>query len=537
MNAFCSNCGGQLSEGSRFCPKCGKSLEPSLVSNPAVNIQEPAAAPAATPKGSSSVLLKVLGVFLVLIILFGMAVVGSGLYIAYRVKKKAEEVKQAYKSNDLGKILGALGADPNNASSPGGNARSANARPLAFPALASADSNESQSRVLLRPGLTIVTAISQFGGDYESIKRIKSVTRDSVSLSYRADNAPNPFGNLGQPKGASAPKPTGTTTASRTVRTIDLQNAHEYFQWFGGLTPEVVPGTTAISLSSEILSDLKTKGETPLVFRSGGFQGVLGGMIGGLNQMSNAVRDPSEKKEDTEIPSSLGKESCTLKRVGDGVHAFPVLFNDQRVTLPAVHAQCETGGNLNDFYLLDDVANPLALAWKISGGDTLQVIKISYPPETEKTKAESEGPENPGPPSASGGAGPAAGTGGSGHQIEQQLAEKRQVEIYGIYFDFASDQIKPESEPVLKEIGTSLQHNPSWKLNVEGHTDNIGGDAYNQELSQHRAEAVKRALVERYHIASNRLTPAGFGASRPKETNDTLEGRARNRRVELARSE
>jgi OOP family OmpA-OmpF porin len=88
---------------------------------------------------------------------------------------------------------------------------------------------------------------------------------------------------------------------------------------------------------------------------------------------------------------------------------------------------------------------------------------------------------------------------------------------------------------VLREIADALNHNSGWKLRVEGHTDNIGGDDYNMDLSQRRAEAVNQALVTRYHIAVDRLTPQGFGASRPKEPNDTLAGRARNRRVELVR--
>ena len=115
------------------------------------------------------------------------------------------------------------------------------------------------------------------------------------------------------------------------------------------------------------------------------------------------------------------------------------------------------------------------------------------------------------------------------------MKQTGQAEVYGIYFDFASDKIKPESEPVLREIADALNHNPTWKLRVEGHTDNIGGDDYNLDLSQRRAEAVKLALVTRYHIAAERLTPKGFGATRPKEPNDTLAGRARNRRVELVR--
>ena len=95
--------------------------------------------------------------------------------------------------------------------------------------------------------------------------------------------------------------------------------------------------------------------------------------------------------------------------------------------------------------------------------------------------------------------------------------------------------IRRESEPVLKEIADAMKTNSSWNLSIEGHTNNIGGDQYNQRLSERRAAAVKSALVERYSIDNSRLKTAGFGASRPKENNNTLEGRARNRRVELVR--
>ena len=80
-----------------------------------------------------------------------------------------------------------------------------------------------------------------------------------------------------------------------------------------------------------------------------------------------------------------------------------------------------------------------------------------------------------------------------------------------------------------------MTKNATWILSVEGHTDNIGGTASNQDLSVRRASAVRKALVDRYHITPARLSPSGYGESRPKETNDTLEGRARNRRVELAK--
>jgi outer membrane protein OmpA-like peptidoglycan-associated protein len=120
-------------------------------------------------------------------------------------------------------------------------------------------------------------------------------------------------------------------------------------------------------------------------------------------------------------------------------------------------------------------------------------------------------------------------------KIERDLARDGRAVIYGIYFDFASDRIKEESEPVLTEIADVMVKNPTWKLNVEGHTDSIGGTAANLDLSRRRAAAVTQALSARHHISADRLAPGGFGAARPKDTNNTIEGRARNRRVELVR--
>jgi outer membrane protein OmpA-like peptidoglycan-associated protein len=120
-------------------------------------------------------------------------------------------------------------------------------------------------------------------------------------------------------------------------------------------------------------------------------------------------------------------------------------------------------------------------------------------------------------------------------KIAKTLAVAKRVAVYGIYFDFASAKLKPQSAPVLKEIADALIANPSWKLTIEGHTDNVGGTAYNLTLSQDRAAAVKSALVGQYHINAGRLNTVGFGFSRPVASNDTPQGRALNRRVELVR--
>jgi len=117
--------------------------------------------------------------------------------------------------------------------------------------------------------------------------------------------------------------------------------------------------------------------------------------------------------------------------------------------------------------------------------------------------------------------------------LEQRLEETHKAEIYGILFDFDQAVIKPESKPQLDQIARLLVDRPQIKLRVVGHTDNQGGVDYNFVLSEHRAEAVVAALVNSYGIAPGRLSATGKGASSPIASNDTDDGRAKNRRVEL----
>jgi outer membrane protein OmpA-like peptidoglycan-associated protein len=119
--------------------------------------------------------------------------------------------------------------------------------------------------------------------------------------------------------------------------------------------------------------------------------------------------------------------------------------------------------------------------------------------------------------------------------MEQTLAKRDTVVIYGIYFDFARSDIRRESAPVLREIAHVMQRNAGWTLAVNGYTDSIGGHQYNLALSKRRAAAVKDSLVSAYHIAPSRLETAGYGDTFPVDSNSTLAGRARNRRVELIR--
>ncbi len=121
----------------------------------------------------------------------------------------------------------------------------------------------------------------------------------------------------------------------------------------------------------------------------------------------------------------------------------------------------------------------------------------------------------------------------SSEQIERKIKEEGHISIYGIYFDHDSADIKPESEPAIREIATYLKENPDIKLFIVGHTDNTGSYSYNLKLSLRRAEAVVNKLVKDYGISKDRLKAVGVGPVAPKSTNQTEEGRAKNRRVEL----
>ena len=113
------------------------------------------------------------------------------------------------------------------------------------------------------------------------------------------------------------------------------------------------------------------------------------------------------------------------------------------------------------------------------------------------------------------------------------IRTKGHTAVYGIYFDFDSYAIKPESEPTLKAIAEMLKTDSELKVYVIGHTDMSGRLDYNMTLSTKRAEAVVQELVEKHGIAAARLEAKGVGPLCPVSTNKTEEGQKLNRRVEL----
>jgi len=406
----------------------------------------------------------------------------------------------------------------------------------------------------LCPGLTIVTAISQPQGDYESIKRIESVTAEGVRIrysSYMPDPCCDYYGG-----GHPLDPPWVHFVVYRTARKVDLESSTTYLQQFvyKGV-PETVKGTTALGVSTRAFRDLRDKGRTPLTI----YMAIAPGI--GLKDDGSAAWVGVDFRMTGE-----------LARVDPTPVTLSVLLNDRTTTLPALRARGKLQSDDSEFFFLYDEANPISLKFRVGikppmppeiekmlkeagradvcdgcakikrefeDRDVLRVVKITHKCEDPSLAMKPGGGGGAAGASAGGAAevalGRGTGTGGSAALLEESLAKTGRADVYSIYFAFNSDEIREESEPTLQEIADVLRRHPDWRLAIEGHTDNIATDSYNLELSKKRAAAVKNALVSKKGVAGARLTTAGFGESRPKDTNDTLEGRARNRRVELVK--
>jgi outer membrane protein OmpA-like peptidoglycan-associated protein len=118
--------------------------------------------------------------------------------------------------------------------------------------------------------------------------------------------------------------------------------------------------------------------------------------------------------------------------------------------------------------------------------------------------------------------------------MRNDLAETGKTIVHGIYFDTGSATLKPESESALAEMVKLFNGSPALKVYVIGHTDNVGGLESNLKLSSDRAASVVKAITTR-GVAASRLKSAGVGPYSPVASNDTDEGKAKNRRVEFVK--
>ena len=114
------------------------------------------------------------------------------------------------------------------------------------------------------------------------------------------------------------------------------------------------------------------------------------------------------------------------------------------------------------------------------------------------------------------------------HQTERGMV----LTLGDVLFDTASSKLKPGAQTTIAQLASFLAENPDRRLLIEGHTDSRGSEAYNQDLSERRAEAVANALF-RQGIAADRVSVVGLGEGYPLASNGTASGQQENRRVEV----
>jgi outer membrane protein OmpA-like peptidoglycan-associated protein len=321
-----------------------------------------------------------------------------------------------------------------------------------------ANAQQGAGPFVMHPGKVITTNFAnEFGKDADARTEVTSVTPEAVSLQYSS---------------------TRGLFTRRDVLIRDKQSARTYVLGYSARMPTVIPGSTSLGISSDVLQELRSNGRAALT----------------LIHSEN-----------------LDRIDCSL--VTTAVDArVPMIIEDRIFDVPTVQARVNCGsGNrtgTGQFVVANDVNNPVLIE------STLNFSWEQRPRTNRVTRV----------------------VAGLGLQAEmrQALDTLGTYDVYGLLFDFDSATLRPETAQLVREIAVMLQQNPNWTILIAGHTDSIGGAEYNMRLSEQRAASVKQALINN-GVSANRLQSVGHGMSKPKADNSTLAGRAINRRVEFRR--
>lgn len=354
------------------------------------------------------------------------------------------------------------------------------------------------------------SARSYSGIDVEEWDSVADATADAIDYQIR----------VSAPANARASTDLGRYVLHRGVRREDIAQATRINLFYSSQDPEMFAGQTFLETSAKALELLKSGADVPYVI------GVIDGEdpLGPMGALIRQVGAQSANGKPAASPlagfaslfSAAGAHTYyrgTLHRVESAPVMLPVLLNGAPVSVPALHA---AGTIVNgdksiqaQFWWLDSRMWPLTLKWTLllkGHESSQQITRIDLPPQ--------------------------GGTASS--TMANELRKSCHLALSGIYFNSGSALLLPESQPALRQIAQLVRQSKVPVLEVEGHTDNVGGAQFNQELSQQRAEAVRQALVAQFGIPPGKLTAKGFGFTRPVDSNDTVVGRAHNRRVELA---
>jgi outer membrane protein OmpA-like peptidoglycan-associated protein len=346
-----------------------------------------------------------------------------------------------------------------------------------IPWWAAAEAPAEVKQIPLQRGLVMVSALRSERGDRENVVKIERRAADGITYSWDTEVP----GADGTPQ---------TLEFRRFVRAIDLQTASRLHSVYWAGDKSDYPGYTGWSLSTKVFDALLDGGDVAYMIvttdrTQAGSEAVIGGLLRQTMRLRGNLRASTKQAE-----------------------AFPLLYNGARVRVPArrfggTFASQGRAENV-EFWVLADREHPLILK-STMGKDVWQIVRIESPQDT-----------------------PA-------RALEQQLARNCRVEIPGVYFAFGTAAIDAQSRRALDAVAQLLNAHADWSVVIEGHTDDIGSEAANLKLSEARAGAVRASLAGDHAVAASRLRAVGFGESRPRESNATLEGRARNRRVELVR--
>jgi|GEM_PF-1442123 len=311
----------------------------------------------------------------------------------------------------------------------------------------------------------------------------------------------------------------------------DLVASHHIFTRFFADEDEHVGGTVLMA-SAEVFSELATKGTTAI----------------------DVVDIPGEKGMTFKPGVTYERKNFrgSLQKVG--IETQRIIVDGEPTMVSVLHAK----GTLKardmtrdyEFWWANDQSSRLLMRYKSEDYVEFRVVRIDNPdagssgPAMSRFEAALEG----------------NGTGGGGkHELKAEgndsagklkkrdvlppaddpkgAADKKvcRAPANGLYFATGSAEILAPSRSALERVATLLKKHADWTVTIEGHTDNVGGDESNLVLSRNRAAAVKTALTTQFAIDAGRLKTEGYGRNRPIDTNDTPDGRAHNRRVEISR--
>jgi len=269
------------------------------------------------------------------------------------------------------------------------------------------------------------------------------------------------------------------TVAVRRILAADRMSGRTIVLGYSAKMPLIIPNSTTLGTSSAVLRELRSSGQSAV--------GLM--YTQDMATMSGTLSLAERLKMNINLDGHL--------------ESVPVLHATGRF---ADNRQSAVG----DFYFLDNQNNPMMLDYSVQ-------FSREKTPRTERYVLVTPGAEER-------------------SKMEQALAARKAYTTYGIHFDFDKASIRNDSTSLLKEIAISLNNNPLWTVSIAGHTDSIGDPAYNKKLSLARANSVKARLVK-LGVSPDRLSTSGAGESKPVATNNSLQGRALNRRVVLERTD